>query len=406
MAQAKLEARISQIGGQLARRVSRVVAAIPGSPAGPVRLARAVGIDKVLASRLLRAAAGKDPVAVLKMMPGPEPLRRFASAAAKAGVARELVEQFQAAVAEFDELIRTEAGDRSGLDAILSAWLPEARQEFELRRKQAVYRAMSQLKGSSADVLLQTVFIHRSQDDPDQLDLVWVMGLLGLQRLRPDCMVKFASRRVAFDKSTGQQRRPETLDGTPIEGYEGLLVQEFCSRPLAPVRVHPMNEVVYYTLGQNGFGPPSATDLVFVEVNRHELPRTVPPDRPRKRWVSAEITVAAKILVFDALVHRDLNPTEPELFIYDTSFDGLANVNDPARDIDRMDLAESVQSMGTGIGKFRTTDVPWYPQLLSRVCQKLGWDGNALVGYRCRIDYPLYGSQVAMAWNAPVQDRG
>jgi hypothetical protein len=398
---------VSHVGAQLARRINRLVAAVPGAPVGPVRLARAIGIDKVLASRLLRAAASRDPVAVLKMMPGPEPLRRFAQAAARKGVARELADELESSAREFDELIRAEAGDRSALDAILAAWLPEAREEFELRRKQAAYRATSQLKGASADVLLETVFIHPSKDDPDQLDLVWVMGLLGLQRLRPGCTVKFASRRVAFDKSTGKERTPETLEGGSIEGYDGLLVEQFCSRPVAPISVHHMGEVVFYTLGHDGFGPGSATDLVFVEVNRRELPQTVAPDvhRPRKRWVSAEITAPAKVLVFDALVHRDLHPTEPELFVYDTTFDGMANVNDPARDIDRMDLSESVQTMGEGIERFRSAEVPWYAELLMLVCEKLRWDGEAFRGYRCRCDYPIYGSQVAMAWEAPTRDQ-
>ncbi len=77
------------------------------------------------------------------MMPGPEPLRKLAHAAARKGVSRELVADLEKAVEQFDQLIRTEGGDRIGFDAILAAWLPEARAEFELRRKQAAFRALS-----------------------------------------------------------------------------------------------------------------------------------------------------------------------------------------------------------------------------------------------------------------------
>jgi hypothetical protein len=76
----------------------------------------------------------------------------------------------------------------------------------------------------------------------------------------------------------------------------------------------------------------------------------------------------------------------------------VADVNDPSRDIDRMDLAESIQPLGRGISKFRVGEVPWYSDLLRLVCDKLSWDPGAFRGFRCRIDYPLYGSQVAMAF--------
>lgn len=393
----RLEGRIARIGESLARRVTRVVSAVPGTPSGPVSLARAIGVDKVLASRVLRAAANKDPVAVLQMMPGPEPLRRLASAAGKKGVSPELIEELQEAVNQFDELIRNEAGDRSALDAILSAWLPDARAEFELRRKQTAFRAMSQLKGQAADTFVSTVFMHPSSDG-EHIDVVWIIGLLGLQRLRPGIAVKFATRRAESGEKT--PRLPRTLDGTSVEGFDGLRLDQFCSDPPASLQVHRVGDVVHYTLAGDDFGPRSATDLVFAEVNLTELPRFVPAEKRRKRHVFAEITTPAKLLVFDALVHDDLlSGADPALHIYDTSFEGVANVNDPTRDIDRLDLAESIQPLGRGISKFRSAEVPWYSELLRLVCEKLGWDGETLRGFRCRIDYPIYGSQVAMAFD-------
>lgn len=390
-----LERRIARIGESLAVRVSRLVAAVPGNPQGPVSLARAIGVDKVLASRLLRAASNRDPVAVLQMMPGPEPLRRLASAAGKKGVSAELVEELQEAVDQFDDLIRNEAGDRSALDAILSAWLPEARAEFELRRKQAAFRALSQLKGQAAATFLSSVFLHPSVDG-EHIDIVWIIALLGLQRLRPGVAVKFATRRVSGENAP---RQPRTLDGVPVEGFDGLRLDQFSSSPPAELQVHRVNDVVHYTLAESGFGPRSAADLVFAEANFGELPRYVPSEKKRKRHVFAEVSTPSKLLVFDALVHEDVfSGVDPTLHIYDTAFEGVADVNDPSRDIDRMDLIESIQPLGKGISKFRVTEVPWYSDLLHLVCTKLNWAGERFRAFRCRIDYPIYGSQVAMAF--------
>lgn len=408
--QVSLQTRVAEIGRRLADRVSRLISAVPGQPAGPVHLARAIGIDKVLASRVLRAAGSRDPVAVLQQMPGPDPLRRLASAAGKKGVASQLVSDVQAAIDQFDELITSEAGDRSALDAILASWLPEARAEFELRRKQAAFRALSQLRGQMAQTFLSAAFMHPSPDG-QHIDIVWIVGLLGLQRLRPSTTVKFATRRVSA--AGGEPRRPQTLDGRSVEGLDGLRLDEFSSQPPPRLEVHRVGEVVHYLLADEGFGPRSAADLVFAEVNRGEIARYVAPGSRRKRYVFAEVTSPAELLVFDAIVHESLlsgaaraapgGSVEPALYIYDTSFEGVANVNDRARDIDRLDLVEQIQPLGRGIDSFRTAEAPWYPELLRTVCHKLGWSANDLRGYRARIDYPLYGSQVAIAFPAEEQ---
>lgn len=393
----RLERQILSVGEALAEAIQGVADLIPKNPRGPAELARTLSIDKVLASRVLKASSNKDPIAALHLMPGPEPLRRFIRAAGKRGVPAPQIEHAMEAVKTFESLIRDEAGDRSALDAIISAWLPEARAEFELRRKQAAFRAMSQLKGASADITLATVLLHPS-DDGEHLDVVWLFGLIGLQRLRPGSRIKFASRRFSGE---GAPRLPKTLEGIPVEGLEGLRLDDFCSDPPPSLEVHHGGDVVHYSLADNGYGPRSATDLIFAEVNLTEMARYIPRSEKRRRHVFAENSIPSKVLVFDALVHRDVFPgLDPSLVIYDTSLEGVADINDPARDIDRMEFLELIQQLGWSIAKFRSRDVPRYADLLSMVCDKLAWDSTLFRGYRCRIDYPLYGSQVAMTWDS------
>lgn len=394
-----LETSIATVGEQLGRYLSAVLDSVPGGPYGPAELARTLGIDKVLASRALKAARNKDPMAVVYLSPGPDPLRRVFRAASKKGVDSDLIAEAENAVAQFDQLIRHEAGDRSALDAIISAWLPESRAEFELRRKQSAFKAMSQLKGAMAETSLATVMLHPAANGT-HLDIVWISGLLGLQRLRPGAGVKFATRRITNGDTP---RRPMSLDGIPVDSLEGVRLDEFCSSPPPKLDVQQVGEVVHYTLAGDAFGPKSAVNLVFAEVNLEEMPRYVPAESKRKGYVFAEISTPAKALHFDVFVHQDVYPgSEPTLSIYDTAFDGVASVNDPSRDIDRLDLGESIQPLGIGTAKFRTADVPNYTDLIRLVCNKLKWDGERFRGYRCRIDYPIYGTQVAMAFDPPA----
>ncbi|MCA9291444.1 MAG: hypothetical protein KDA25_09970 [Phycisphaerales bacterium] len=395
---AALEQRITDVGHRLSVSIDILLEAIPGGPRGPMELARTLGIDKVLASRLLKAARARDPLAVAHLAPGPEPLRRVIRAASRLGVDADTIARAGDAVDRFESLIRHDAGDRGGLDAMISAWLPEARDEFELRRKQSAFKAMSHIRGVYADLTLGTVLLHPSAGG-ERLDIVWLFGMLGLQRMRPGATVKLASRRMDHDESP---RRPTTLEGEPIETPEHLRLDAFCSSPLAPLEIHRIGDVVLYTLGGDAFGPRSGVDLVFAEVNRNEIERYVPAGSGRRGHVFAEISTPAKALLFDALLHEDVYAGQsPDLFLYDTAFDGVASVNDRSRDIDRLDLAESVQDLGRGLPAFRTSVVPRYVEMLQLVFDRMGWDDAAFRGHRCRIDYPVYGSQVTMAFTPP-----
>ena len=152
--QTLLEARITEVGTELGASLNLVLDALAEGRRGPQVLARALGLDKVLTSRLLKAARSRDPMAVAYHAPGPEPLRRFVKAARKRDVEGAIAERAERAVADFETLIREDIGDRSALDAMISAWLPEAREVFELRRRQTAFKALSQLKGVSAEVNL------------------------------------------------------------------------------------------------------------------------------------------------------------------------------------------------------------------------------------------------------------
>lgn len=398
---ATLEAAISTVGAELLSSIQAVLGSLPNSGSGPGALGRLVGVDKVLASRVLKAVRSRDAISAMHGMPGPDPLRRMVRGAARRGVPAGTTNRANAAIDAFDALIRDRVGDRSLLDTIISAWVPDARREFELRRKQAAFKAISQLRGVQADSNMATVVLYPSTDG-QHIDVVWVNGLFELHRVRPGVGVKLTTRRLG---GADTARRPVSLGGTPVEDLSGLLLADFCSDPLPRMAVQHMGDAVHYTLAQQGFGQASSVDVVFAEANLNELVRYVPPGSNRKSYFFAEAVTPAKVLQFDLLVHEDLYPGQtPSLRLYDTSFEGVANPNNPARDIDQLDMMESIEDMGSGLSRFRAADVPRYAELLGRVFDRMHWDPGRCRGYRCRIDYPVYGSQVTMVFRAQERD--
>lgn len=385
--------RITRAGDALLAGLSRVLEQVPGADAGPQRLAGKLGVDKVLASRLLKAVRSPDAMSAMHRAPGPEPLRRVLRASAKLGVPEGDLAAAHAAVDQFEALIRAEFGDRSALEAILSAWVPEARREFELRRKQAAFRAISQLKGAQADVFAEAAIFWPS-DDGAHIDVVWLKAVVGLRRLRPGASVKFTSQRSVEEHGT---RRPLTLSGEPVDTVANAVVPEFCTEPTPELRAEVAGESTHYIVDGVRLG--EAVNLVTCEVNRGELARYVPSARGRRAWASSDVAIPSRRLHLDVLVHEGVFPGEtPDLRVYDTAVLGTADRNDAARDIDRFDLLETVEPLGHGLARFGSSHVPHYRRMLGRICDAMGYDGARLRGYRVSTDYPLYGSQYAMSF--------
>jgi hypothetical protein len=393
-----IETTISLVGKRLTRALRAVLHAIPGGPYGPQELARALGVNKDLSSRALSASDKKDPLAAVHQMPGPAPLRLLLSAALRKGVPKKLIEEAGEAVRHFDRLIRLHAGDRVSLDGIISTWLPDARERFELFNKQAAYRGMAQLKGATADVTVHTAVLYPAADG-ERLDGVWIFGSVGLRRIRPTAVVHYCSYLLAPDPT---EDCPLTLDGQAVVGLRGLLLEQFCSAPLPPLDARHHGATVYYTLGGDGVGPASAVDLFFAELTPGCVPRYQDAGRPRRYGASAEVTTPTKTLVFDVLLHEQAYPgLEPSLLIYDTAIKGVANVNDQTRDIDRLDVNETIRSLGWGAPMFRASEVCDYVEILRYVFGKLGRDDREFRGYRCKVQYPIYGAQLCMAFTPP-----
>lgn len=391
-----IEIRIADTGDALLKGFSRVLESVPGSDSGPQRLAGKLGVDKVLASRLLKALRSPDPMAVVHRAPGPDPLRRVLQGSAKLGVPKQLLADAHAAVDQFELLIRTDIGDRGALEAIISAWVPEARREFELRRKQAAFRAVSHLKGAEVDVYAESVFMWPNPDG-ETIDVVWVKAQIGLRRLRPGATIKFVSRRQV-EPGSGE-RRPETLDGKRVSAADSTHLPEFCSDPQPRLEIIHAGECVHTMLADHGFGAASSVNLVTCEVNRGELPRWIPEQRNRVAWVSSDVTTPAKRQHLDAFIHRDLfTRGEPSLRLYDTVVNGIADLNDPTRDIDKLDLMEQIEPLGYGISRCRAANIPNYSKMLSHICDRLGWDGSLLRCYRVNVEYPVHGMQTAIAF--------
>jgi hypothetical protein len=87
--------------------------------------------------------------------------------------------------------------------------------------------------------------------------------------------------------------------------------------------------------------------------------------------------------------------------MFDTVVRGITHPDNPARQGDRIEMLESITPLGRGIEAFRLSEFPRYTELLSYFCEKEGWNPKAFRGFRCKIRFPLYGSQIGLAFRLP-----
>jgi hypothetical protein len=279
---------------------------------------------------------------------------------------------------------------------MLSAWLPEVRSQIELRARQAAYRALGQIRGVQAEFDHSTVLL--SPGPNGSIDVVWLIGMVGLQRLRPGATVKFDTHRLLAESG---KRRPTDLQGNEVTG-PAAGPAAFCAGRPAPIDTERAGESVHYVLGDTGFGPRSAVDVLFCEVNRSELPASVPAGSGRRAWFGADISTPVKRSCFDVFVHRDIyKKSEPSLLMYDRSGGGVIDVNDPSCDINLMHTDQVVQPLGYGLDRTPLSELPRYRELLEHVHSSLSWRAEDFRGYRVRTDYPVHGAQVTFAFWPP-----
>ena len=394
-----LQQRLIQAADRLRDTVNDVIETVPVPVRKPAEFQRVLKLDRSLASRLLRAVQMHDPLASLHRMPGPHGIRLLLRAAGKAGGDREVIAGAEEALVAVEHLIAAELGDWKELDAAISGWLPDAREQFEMANRQAAFRAMSNIKGVTADAEVSVTLIHPGSAKANWVDRAGITGICRMKRLRPGTPMGLLHG-SSIAPPPGTQRL--SLDGQPIDPTHGApLLREFSSSPTPRFEVRVEGDLVHYVLEGDDVGLGSMVDLLFADVMRGRYPEHKGIS-PRPATPGAVIDIPVKVLIVDVLVHEDVWPgVEPELRMYDTAVLGIANPTDPSRNMDRIDVLESIQDIGTQMERFRAKEVARYVDMVQFVCDKLGWQGDRFRGFRCRVDYPVYGTQVSMMFEPP-----
>lgn len=388
-----LEEQLSSLGADLARAGNALIAESLDGVRSPAAVAATLGVNKDLSSKFLIALAKSDPIALVHFCPGPEALQKLAARARVRGVGEPTVTAFERAIASLEATL-DRLGGKSALDALVSAWVPEARERIEQGTRQTAWRSLAAIKGNTARITVGAAFLHPSVQTPGRIDVLIISGHAGYRRLRPGAPLRFV-----IEHSAGAEPSVLTIDGQPIDADTGSpLLRDFCSTPPPEFRISQRGRALEYEVLGERIGLDAAVDAYFGQYSVGAMSdRASEPGR--RTGTGVGIATPCQTLIFDVLVHTSLWPDDdPELLVYDTALRGVPNPNDRSRDRDRLKTAERFESLGRGLAGCRVSSLDHHVDLLRHVCRRRQWDERAFRVYRCQATHPLYGSYYTAAF--------
>ena len=359
----------------------------------------ALNLSQSVTSRLISCVRVNDPLATLVRVPGPQGLRKMLRGAARAGIKRDCLDNVDTAIRGVEDLINKKVGDRDSLGSLLSDWVHESRPSYELRQKYAAYKTMCALRGVQLRIQATCWLLHPTSE-ADVYDTVEIDALYGCRRVRPSVSMQTTTRHLAPEP---HRFSVSGLSGQPVTSIRDIIVPEFSTANIEAMETRQSGTMTQTIVRDLPLGKGPGVDIVTALVSRrmHHGTRGV-NDAPTS-GAAAHAAPPSADLVLDVLLHEDVWPgCKPELRIFDTAVRGLAHPDDPLRQADRMEMIESVVFLGQGVSTFRVAEIPHYIELIEYVCGRLGWDTQRFRGYRVKIRYPVYGSQVCLAFPLPL----
>jgi len=250
---------IDAMGAELREALVPVLQRVAGQQPRPTQLTRSLGLDKSLASRLVRATNARTDLELMHLVPSPAGLRILADSAASL-VGKASLTRLRSAAQRLQALIDAAPGGRAAIDARISESSEVARDARERTTRQSAFKSMSYLIGYYSDLLVTSLFVVPSErgDGADGLEINRRFGLRRLRRSTPVPIMGFtpwpdSEQQIdhsRFDSIEGSEEPP-----TPAE----LLIRKYCSQPM------PRIEVVR---------TPSATTMVLpADSPAQEIPR-------------------------------------------------------------------------------------------------------------------------------------
>ena len=364
----------------------------------PVQLTSTLGLDKSLASRVVRSLTLEDELHALHGIPTPQGLALIAKAAHKAGASVESSERLEHAAEEYRTLLGEFSGGRTDLEATLAGWIPEQRARAERDARRSVFRGMTTMTGTRAGTNYHSLYLVPSSIE-GRVDSLLVGVRQDLRRLRAGAPLLIASlRSEPGTGGWGARRTPH--DGRALDG-EGSsnLLPDLCSHPIPKLKVDSETDQLLISIAEDALDVNESATLGFGWRTEGHYEQDESEDRPY-HYVSVETIRPIEALVFDLLVHRDVPLSGPPRVSVTTERSvGIVGARRPPRTgsnglHDGVSLTD-LEQLPSGLA---SVDVRSCPAIAETACREAGYAIGDFAKFRARIEFPLPTEELTIWW--------
>ena len=388
--------QIEAIGDELRKAIAPVLEAVSGTSPRPTRISRAIGLDKSLASRLVRAVQSSSDLDLMHLVPSPGGLRIFANLAARyadpASISNLLL-----VTERFEKLLDAVPGGRASIDAQISDSSNVALLRREHIAKQASFKSMSFLLGHFCDVVTTTLFLVPSPNGR-RVDGIEIQRRIGLQRMRPSTPLVLMS----IWGEPGDDIDENAISFDTLDGQRGgvnpaaFLLSAYCTQPLPRLDVVPEGDMTALVLA----GDPSLHTPSQLTSAMHI--RNGWPLEPESRIQSLRgyvLHTPCQRTVRDVYIaeslYRDATPQVSFVLPGPHSSTRIPR-EDGTRHYSEVDLARSIEKRPAGPQTYEIPGVVNHSAVVRHVLERTGHGLTPFRGWRLAMTYPV--SLVEMIW--------
>ncbi len=387
----ELRSHAELVGASLRSALEEVVLAISGPTPRPSHLITLVGLDKTLAGRIIQTIRSPHALATLVRVPAPHGLGMFLRAASAAGIRPESIARAEESLESFERLLSRFPQGRAGLEAAISGWIPEAREQGERTARQSVYKAMSFLFGYQSDAALGCTVL-KPNPDGTTLDVAFVSGQFGLRRLRVgEPLSIFGTRYYPKGAAGTLDMNPRTLDGRSIEEASCVL-EDFCEPRVPKLDIVKTKDQRLFVLpaGEPGLNVPIS--MVVGHAQTKSWRRYASPDQ-REEWLTMLARCPTRVLINDTFIRDDVYlGVEPVVTTHIVGMSPLpARERGPGFPLDEVHLTVDTGWITGDLRDIGTGVIPRYPELIAHAFEKMGEDLRRYRIHRLRMNYPVTG---------------
>lgn len=396
MFRGELLPRIEAMGRELRQAIAGVLDAVDGARPRPTRVSRAIGLDKSLASRLVRAVRSTSDLELMHLVPSPAGLHILADLATR-HVDPAAIGNLLEAADRFQMLLEGVPGGRAAIDAQISESSPVALEKREHIAKQASFKAMSFLLGHFCDVLTTTLFLVPSANG-QRVDGIEIHRRIGLRRMRPSTPLALLS--VWTEPGDGGRENAIAFD--TLDGERGganpsaYLLPEFSSQPLPELEV--MRDGAMITLVLAGDPAVSApAQLTSAFRIRNGWPAS--PEAPVSQLRGYVLHVPCRQVVRDVFIAESLYAGASPLVSYALPGPRAATrppQADGSRHFTEVDLTTTIEQLPQGPQAFAVPGVMNHGAAVRHVLERAGHGQTRFRGWRCSVTYPV--PLIEMIW--------